>query len=134
MTKSLAGKVIFITGGSRGIGREIALRAAKDGAKLIIAAKTTEAHSTLEGTIYTVAEVEAEPTVCNSNLGYYTNFMNLLDLSAVAIPTGFQANGLPFGATIAAPANCDNMLLALAEKMHYALGVTGGVLTKNGDM
>ena len=86
------------------------------------------------GTIYTVAEVEAEPIVCNSNLGYYTNFMNLLDLSAVAIPTGFQANGLPFGATIAAPANCDNMLLALAEKMHYALGVTGGVLTKNGDM
>jgi citronellol/citronellal dehydrogenase len=56
MTKSLAGKVIFITGGSRGIGREIALRAAQDGANLIIAAKTAEAHPTLEGTIYTVAK------------------------------------------------------------------------------
>ncbi|TAK78790.1 MAG: NAD(P)-dependent oxidoreductase [Gammaproteobacteria bacterium] len=53
---SLKDKVIFITGASRGIGREIALRCARDGAKIVIAAKTTEAHPTLEGTIYTVAE------------------------------------------------------------------------------
>jgi citronellol/citronellal dehydrogenase len=52
-------KVIFITGASRGIGREIALRCARDGAKVVLAAKTTEQHPTLEGTIYTVAkEVE----------------------------------------------------------------------------
>lgn len=52
----LKDKVIFITGASRGIGREIALRAAQDGAKIVIAAKSSEAHPKLEGTIYTVAE------------------------------------------------------------------------------
>lgn len=56
MTKSLKDKVIFITGSSRGIGREIALRCARDGAKIVIAAKSAEPHPTLEGTIYTVAE------------------------------------------------------------------------------
>lgn len=53
---NLKDKVIFITGASRGIGREIALRCARDGAKIIIAAKTSTPHPTLEGTIYTVAE------------------------------------------------------------------------------
>lgn len=56
MTTSLKDKVIFITGGSRGIGREIALRCAQDGAKIIIAAKTAEQHAKLDGTIYTVAD------------------------------------------------------------------------------
>lgn len=68
------------------------------------------------GTIYTVAEVEADPVKTNSNLGYYTNFMNLLDLCAVAVPAGFQKNGLPFGITLAAPAFSDGMLLELAAK------------------
>ena len=67
------------------------------------------------GTIYTIAEVQAYPIQTNSNLGYYTNFMNLLDLSAVAIPAGFQKNGLPFGVTICAPAFKDDALLALAQ-------------------
>ena len=57
---SLEGKTIFITGGSRGIGLAIALRAARDGANIAIAAKTTEPHPTLPGTIYTAAaEIEA---------------------------------------------------------------------------
>lgn len=57
---TLKGKTIFITGGSRGIGRSIALRFAADGANVVIAAKTAEAHPKLEGTIHTVAaEVES---------------------------------------------------------------------------
>lgn len=68
------------------------------------------------GTIYTVAQVEADPVRTNSNLGYYTNFMNLLDLAAVAMPSSFQPNGLPFGITLAAPAFCDGMLLDLGAR------------------
>lgn len=53
---SMKGKTLFITGASRGIGLAIALRAARDGANIAIAAKTTEPHPKLEGTIYTAAE------------------------------------------------------------------------------
>ena len=53
---TLAGKTLFITGASRGIGKAIALRAARDGANIVIAAKTTEPHAKLPGTIYTAAE------------------------------------------------------------------------------
>jgi citronellol/citronellal dehydrogenase len=52
----LAGKTLFITGASRGIGLAIALRAARDGANIAIAAKTAEPHPKLDGTIYTAAE------------------------------------------------------------------------------
>jgi len=52
----LNGKTLFITGASRGIGREIALRAARDGANIVIAAKSAEPHPKLEGTIFSVAE------------------------------------------------------------------------------
>ena len=67
----LKGKTLFISGGSRGIGLAIALRAAKDGANVIIAAKTAEPHPKLPGTIYTAAEEiraaggEALPVVCD---------------------------------------------------------------------
>jgi citronellol/citronellal dehydrogenase len=55
----LKDKTLFVTGGSRGIGKEIALRAARDGANVVIAAKTAQAHPKLEGTIYTSArEIE----------------------------------------------------------------------------
>ncbi|XP_011172738.1 hydroxysteroid dehydrogenase-like protein 2 [Solenopsis invicta] len=59
-TGKLAGRTIFITGASRGIGKSIALKAAKDGANVVIAAKTAEPHPKLPGTIYTAAtEIEA---------------------------------------------------------------------------
>ena len=81
------------------------------------------------GTIHTIDEVKADPIRCNSDLGYYTNFMNLLDLSATAVPTGFQQDGLPFGVTICAPAFKDMQLLALAAKVQKysakTLGATG---------
>lgn len=53
---NLAGKTLFITGASRGIGKEIGLKAARDGANVVIAAKTTEPHPKLAGTIYSAAE------------------------------------------------------------------------------
>src|SRR6187397_2450150 len=57
---SLKGRTLFITGASRGIGLAIALRAARDGANIVIAAKTTEPHPKLPGTIYSAAdEMEA---------------------------------------------------------------------------
>ncbi|KAJ7352748.1 Hydroxysteroid dehydrogenase-like protein 2 [Desmophyllum pertusum] len=63
--RKLAGKTIFITGASRGIGKAIALKAAKDGANIVIAAKTTEPHPKLPGTIYTAAkEVEEAGGKC----------------------------------------------------------------------
>jgi citronellol/citronellal dehydrogenase len=54
--RTLKDKTLFITGASRGIGKAIALRAARDGANVIVAAKTAAPHPTLEGTIYTAAE------------------------------------------------------------------------------
>jgi allophanate hydrolase len=72
------------------------------------------------GTIYTIDEVNADPVRLNGNLGHYTNFMNLLDLAALAVPAGFQGDGLPFGITLIAPAFGDAALLALAERFHHA--------------
>jgi allophanate hydrolase len=67
--------------------------------------------------LYTVAENLAEPYGTNATLGRYTNFMNLLDLSAVAMPVGRARSGrAPWGVTIAAPAGWDAALLALAGK------------------
>jgi allophanate hydrolase len=68
------------------------------------------------GTIYTIAEVEADPIRLNSNLGYYTNYLNLLDLCAVALPAGFLPNGLPWGVTLVAPAFCEDRVLRLGAK------------------
>ena len=86
------------------------------------------------GTIYTIDDVLADPIELNSNLGYYTNFMNLLDLSAIAVPAGFLGNGLPFGITFGAPAFSDDALLDLARRWQAAfplpLGTTG-VYRKN---
>lgn len=52
----LAGRTLFITGASRGIGKAIALKAARDGANIVIAAKTAEAHPKLPGTIFSAAK------------------------------------------------------------------------------
>ncbi len=80
------------------------------------------------GTIFTKAEVEAEPIRLNSNLGYYTNFVNLLDMAAIALPAGFRANSLPFGVSLIGPAGSDMALLAVADRLHRVSGKTLGGL------
>ncbi len=70
------------------------------------------------GTIYTHEAVAAEPVKLNTNLGYYTNFVNLLDLAAVAVPAGFRTNGLPFGISLIGPTFSDEALLSLADFYH----------------
>jgi allophanate hydrolase len=70
------------------------------------------------GTIYRIDEVIADPVRLNNNLGLYTNFTNLLDLAAIAIPAGFRPNGLPFGITLMGRAFDDEALAALARRMH----------------
>jgi allophanate hydrolase len=82
------------------------------------------------GTIYTIEEMLAEPIKNNSNLGYYTNFMNLLDYAATAAPAGFQENGLPFGLTLFAPAHQDGPLLHLAAKLQRLTVSTVGALAQ----
>ena len=76
----------------------------------------------------TLAELEAEPVLRNSELGYYTNFMNLLDYAAVAVPTGFMRNGLPWGVTLFGRAFTDQYLLSLADAVqrNHALPLAGG--------
>jgi len=69
-------------------------------------------------TIYTVADMLADPVRLNSNLGRYTNFVNLLDCAAVAVPAGFRPNGLPFGVTLVGPAFTDTGLAVLASRLH----------------
>ncbi|KQZ28853.1 allophanate hydrolase [Caulobacter sp. Root1472] len=67
-------------------------------------------------TICTVKALKAEPLALNANLGLYTNFVNLLDLSALAVPAGFRADGTGFGVTLVGPAFADRALLDLAAR------------------
>jgi len=73
------------------------------------------------GTIYRIDEVLADPIRLNSNLGLYTNFVNLMDLSAVAVPAGFRPNGLPFGVTLIGSSFNDAAVGRIAARFHEAL-------------
>jgi allophanate hydrolase len=70
------------------------------------------------GTCFTIEAVAAEPLQRNTDLGYYTNFVNLLDMCATAVPSGFTGNGLPFGVTLAAPAGRDAFVAGIADRLH----------------
>jgi allophanate hydrolase len=72
----------------------------------------------------TVADLAADPIVPNTRLGTYTNFVNLLDLAAIAVPGPFRRDGLPAGATLIGPAGSDHALASLAARMFTG---TGGV-------
>jgi allophanate hydrolase len=81
-------------------------------------------------TIYKIAEVQAAPIELNTNLGYYTNFVNLLDLAAIAIPAVLRKDGLPFGVSLIGKAFTDEGLLVIADRLHRALAVTLGGSTR----
>ncbi len=67
------------------------------------------------GTTYRVRELQASPVALNSNLGRYTNFVNLLDMAAIAVPAGQRGNGTGFGITLIGPADTDRALMDAAE-------------------
>ncbi|MCF2947975.1 allophanate hydrolase [Paraglaciecola aquimarina] len=69
------------------------------------------------GRHFTLAEIAEEPILRNSQLGYYTNFMNLLDFAAIAVPTTFTKSNMPFGVTLFGPAMSDQKLLTLASRL-----------------
>jgi len=71
---------------------------------------------------YTLAEVAAEPIALNSRLGTYTNFVNLLDLSALAVPAGMRPDGVPWGVTLIGPAWAEAHLLHWGARWHAAVG------------
>jgi allophanate hydrolase len=85
----------------------------------VMLAPTTVTHPTK-------AEVAAEPIDVNSRLGTWTNFMNLLDYSALAVPTGFSDAGLPFGITLFGPTFYDLSLLSLGRALEGKLGLPLG--------
>ncbi|MDT0497305.1 allophanate hydrolase [Algiphilus sp. W345] len=68
-----------------------------------------------------IVEVLNEPIAINARLGHYTNFANLLDLAAIAIPAARRGDGLPFGVTLLAPAGSDHRLAAMAQVLAEAL-------------
>ncbi len=72
-------------------------------------------------TIHSIATMLAEPIARNSDFGYYTNFVNLLDYSAIAVPAGFRPDGLPCGVTFVAQAHQDQPLMHLAQRWQRAL-------------
>eukprot|EP00928_Gymnodinium_smaydae_P043123 TRINITY_DN28963_c0_g1_i2.p1 TRINITY_DN28963_c0_g1~~TRINITY_DN28963_c0_g1_i2.p1 ORF type:complete len:283 (-),score=55.56 TRINITY_DN28963_c0_g1_i2:251-1099(-) len=81
------------------------------------------------GMIYKIAEVQADPVTLNTNLGRYTNHMNLLDLCGVAVPTVIAEGGLPFGVTISAPAGHDAFICDIAHRVHLASELPAGALS-----
>jgi allophanate hydrolase len=75
------------------------------------------------GTIYTIEQVELEPVRVNQNLGYYTNFVNLLGLCALALPAGIGRDGLPVGVTFMAQGGADCWLCGVGRQF---LGTANG--------
>jgi allophanate hydrolase len=84
------------------------------------------------GTIYTISQIRHEPLLYNANLGHYTNFVNFFGLSALALPSGFRPDGLPFGITLVAQPHAERALLAFGARWQrtvpLALGKTASTL------
>ncbi len=74
--------------------------------------------------LYTIAEVEADPIRLNSRLGTYTNFVNLLDLCAIAVPSSLRVDGLPASVTLIAPAGADGLIAGVAAAIEARSNVS----------
>ncbi|MBO9553048.1 allophanate hydrolase [Cellulomonas sp.] len=98
--------------------------AALDGCDLLLLPTTTE-HPT-------IAAVQADPVGINRRLGTYTNFVNLLDLAAVAVPAG-EADGGPFGVTVVSRAFDDQLALDLAARLLAGSTAPGALVADPGD-
>ena len=77
-------------------------------------------------TIYTIAAVQNDPLTLNTRLGTYTNFTNLADLAALALPADFRSDGLPAGITLIARAGRDHALAAYGKRWQRATGLSLG--------
>lgn len=77
-------------------------------------------------THYTVDAVLADPIATNSRLGTYTNFVNLLDMCGIAVPTGTRDDGLPMSVTLLAAAGRDGLVASVARDLHAASGLALG--------
>jgi allophanate hydrolase len=77
-------------------------------------------------THYTIAQVQADPVALNRNLGFYTNFVNLLDYAALSVPSSLRPDGLPFGITLVGPCGSDWQLADLGQRYHHATGLPVG--------
>jgi allophanate hydrolase len=77
-------------------------------------------------TAYSTKQVLANPIELNSRLGTYTNFVNLLDLCALALPAAMRPDDIPFGITLLAPAGCDAMLASIGRVFHADTGLNLG--------
>jgi allophanate hydrolase len=112
----LGGRSVTGTDAFRGSYRLMELRRAADAAFSAMDAlllPTVPTHPTVDAAL-------AAPVELNSRLGYYTNFVNLLDLAALAVPVGFTEQGLPFGVTLMGPAFSDKSLAELGDRLHRA--------------
>lgn len=79
------------------------------------------------GTAYTIADLQADPVALNNNNGYYSYFVNLLDLCAASVPNGFLRNGVAMGITLIAPAWHEARVAALGAAYHRGLGIRAGL-------
>ena len=82
-------------------------------------------------THYSLAQMQADPIVLNRNLGEYTNFVNLLDYAAIAVPSSIRADGLSFGVTLIGPCGSDWQLAELGQRLHYSTGLKQGFTASN---
>ena len=85
----------------------------------VLVVPTAPTHCTIEA-------MRADPVALNRRLGAYTNFVNLLDYAALAVPTCLRADGLPFGVTLIGPCGSDLQLARLGQRLHHASGLTLG--------